>query len=139
MLVGVVGVDVGGCSQPSCWSVWKLGVGLKRECSSQANITFINSVTQCSSVNLARLLQRETLFRFVSYHTVKSVWCYSIKSCGNYFKELQYKQAWSQSKHVVFLFPCEQSKWKNPHTHICGVKEFVWLSVCLSVTNFDLN
>ena len=26
---------------------------------------------------------------------------------------------------------------KNPH--VCGVKEFVCLFVCLSVTNFDLN
>ena len=34
----------------------------------------------------------------------------------------------------------ENFDWKkNPHTLVYGVKEFVTLSVCLSVTNFDLN
>ena len=28
---------------------------------------------------------------------------------------------------------------KNPHTPVYGVKEFVHLSVCLSVVNFDPN
>ena len=31
------------------------------------------------------------------------------------------------------------TKRKNPQTPVCGVKEFVPLSVCLSVTNFDPN
>ena len=51
-------------------------------------------------------------------------------------------------KNTYFSFPpaseasrevANLTKRKNPHTPVLGVKEFVCLYVCLSVTNFDPN
>ena len=49
VFMGLVGVYVGRCSWPSCWSVWWMSVGLKRECSSQALYTNLTlSQLKCS-------------------------------------------------------------------------------------------
>ena len=65
MLVGVIDLHVGRFDQglckvswPSCWSVWKVSMGLKQECSSQAG----------SSLGLSNFCEAWLFFR------IKKIW-----------------------------------------------------------------
>ena len=57
---------------------------------------------------------------------------YSLKETDTFIAS--YPPASKASREVANL-----TERKNPHTPVYGVKEFVCLSVCPSVTNFDPN